>query len=59
MIDKLNVNPLVAMLLGDPADRPDLVMLNGYIGPSPDANCVCLFTNADLSRFVEIRKDQI
>jgi|tagenome__1003787_1003787.scaffolds.fasta_scaffold18207739_1 hypothetical protein len=59
MTDRLNVNPLVAMLLGDSTNQPDLVILNGYIGPSPDVNCISLYTSTDLHSKVEVRKDQI
>jgi hypothetical protein len=59
MADQQDVNPLVAMLVKNPEDPPDLIVLNGYIGPSPDDNSIRLWTSADMSLFVDIPTDLI
>jgi hypothetical protein len=59
MTDQQDVNALVAMLVEDPANPPDLAVLNGYIGPSTVDGCVRLYRSSAMNIWVDIPEDQI
>lgn len=59
--DKIAVktHPLVAKLNPNPDDPPDLVALQGYVGPASDKDRVCIHHGLDFSSFTEVPKDAI
>lgn len=59
--DKIEVktHPLVAKLNPNPDDPPDLVALQGYIGPSKEKSHVCIHHGLDFSSYTEVPKDAI
>lgn len=59
MADQQDVHELVAMLVADPVNPPDLTVLNGYIGPSTVDKCVRLYRSSAMNIWLDIPEDQI
>jgi hypothetical protein len=51
---KRHVHPLVRVLIEDPAQPPDLVVLNGFIGESEGTGQVRLYLNPSMNAWVDI-----
>ena len=53
------VHPLAAVLVKDPANPPDLVFIVGFIGPVADNTVTRMFLDPGMSRYVDVKTDQI
>ena len=59
MADQQDMHPLVALLVDNPANPPNLAVLNGYIGPSTDDNNIRLYRSSAMNYWLDIPEDQI
>jgi hypothetical protein len=55
----LTIHPLLAKLDPQPDDQRRFITIYGYIGPSPREGVITLYTELDLSSYLEICKDDI
>jgi hypothetical protein len=52
-------HPVVAKLIADPSSPPNFVVLTGYVGRSPQAESLRLYSTPAFDAFVELRRDAV